>query len=195
MSIIPQEVVPWNQVQQSIAGFFAQSMDIKTIWANQDGQEPAYPFGRLQFTSGPQRESLFSDQCVVGDCVQISQNQTMTVQLQVIAGGRPGKQPWTQALEYATRAITANDIPWYRQMLIGVDTSIRNIGPVIDLTALEGSSSVGRVSVDFDMVHLSVFEIPLDDLGGHIESTQLTTMIEPLGLDDCNVVTVVKGEC
>ncbi len=41
------EPTPWRNIEQAILHWFSESTGLKTIWANQDGPQPAWPYGIL----------------------------------------------------------------------------------------------------------------------------------------------------
>lgn len=177
--------------QDAIYTWFINATDLFTIWQEQSGPQPEYPYGSLQIISGPslaapQHEIL--DEIIQGqpagqEIKLTARNQcTFDISCQTYVGKPESRDPNANAMWYINKAQSSLSLPSVQDLLYRSNVAYVRVSEVQNINELIADAYVSRANIDVTFGA----SLSIEEYTGYINQVELKS--NSLGID-----TIVGG--
>jgi len=144
--------------QNAVHEWFAESTGLETIWRDQGGPQPSYPFGSLKMISGPVPDSPhweerrdFDEARANGQQVRLTTGVScqITISCQAYVGQPDARHPNYNASQYLAKAQAALSLESLQAELFRPNSiGVLSPGTVQDISELIEDAFVSRANMD-----------------------------------------------
>lgn len=176
--------IDWVAIRDTLWDWFATVTGCETIWSDEGGPQPAYPYASLNILPGSDVLGALDEQRIQADgSLLIVGRRDFVLSCQVHAGGEYVKDPLADARIRADAAVASLAIPQFLDQLGAVNLGLRERGQPQTINVVVGTEWIKRAQVDIRFGTTSEVDTTLwPDLGkvGWFNKVRMSSSISPL---------------
>jgi hypothetical protein len=152
--------IAWTTIHDALHDWLSGALGIATIWAEQDAEQPPYPFAVLNIVAGPTKVAGQDEQRITFDGgqpageevgIEVAGLREITVSCQVLAAASSTTAPQDQsrvARDLLSRAQSSLVLPTVIEALRVAGLAVIEEGAVQNVSEVVEDSWIGRASMD-----------------------------------------------
>lgn len=180
----PQFVpIDWLAIEQTLKGWFATVSGCETIWSEEGGPQPAYPYASLNILPGSGELGALDEQRIQPDgSLMVVGRRDFVLSCQIHVGDQ-SRYALSNARARADAVIASLSLPQVTQELEAVNLGVWGRGQPQTINVVVGTEWIKRAQVDVRFATTSVVDVSVwPDIGsiGWFNKVRMSSQLSPL---------------
>lgn len=176
--------IDWVAIRDTLWDWFSVVTGCETIWSDEEGPQPLYPYASLNILPGPGELGVLDEQRINADgSITLVGRRDFILSCQVHIGGESSRDPAADARIRLDAAIASLAAPQFVDALEAVNIGLRSRGQPQNLDLAIGTEWIKRSQVDIGFGTTSFVDTSVwPDLGkvGWFNKVRVSSDLSPL---------------